>query len=276
MIENKDDRTVEETKDVSSSIDPVNSIDLVDEKVKKIEKIEEIKEIEESPSSLTHVFFHTCIRNDDHCPDCRVHTLSFHSTLEAAVNQAVSESSWKDGEDEDDDNREDLLCGECVWIGEWIRRSNGDSYQILPIRYEQTYNPLKTLSASEQKDDAGTDDVSDTFDVPETTLYAFVKIEINQNKYCPDNATFKVSFHKSFELAMDEARDRYLEDSNPYYDDDERQHLEEMSDAMKAERVFWKPSLEVGAKEHDGIHYQIVQVSDGDIVTLNKLCQHLV
>ncbi len=84
------------------------------------------------------MLFHKRVRNDDHCPICRIFTVSFHST--EAVDEDINE------------HKETLLKAKSLWIDEWVRRSNGDKYDVLPLSHEETYD-LSEVCTSDTKAD---------------------------------------------------------------------------------------------------------------------------
>jgi hypothetical protein len=75
------------------------------------------------------------VRNDDHCPICRRYYVSIHKTLEETYEEIVKCMT----DEFKSEQLEDLKQGKSLWVDEWVRRRNGDSYQILKIIPEKIY-----------------------------------------------------------------------------------------------------------------------------------------
>lgn len=113
--------------------------------------------------------FHQCVRNDYHCPTCRVWYLK------------VSKDTDK------------LQLNTVEWIDEWVRRRNGDKYQTINIIPDVDYN-LSAWSLN----------TNSNMDVNAT--YLLLWININKKGYCPDNIIFHVNFYESESKAYEEAK----------------------------------------------------------------------
>ncbi len=143
---------------------------------------------DETKASLPNVLIHTSIRNDNHCPTCRLHFVTVHWT---------------------NNNDMDLKLGCSEWIDEWKRRQNGDLYHFFKLQDEIVYD-LQTQdlgghpSVSCKKDNKPRKQRS-------KMLYMFLQIEIDKRLWCPDNIQFTISFHKTFRAAFTRAKNVILD-----------------------------------------------------------------
>lgn len=117
---------------------------------------------------------HLVIRNDNHCPTCRL----WYLTTGTDVTK--------------------LQSGIVTWEDEWVRRRNGDKYQtinIIPdIKYDLSEWKLKTNS-----------------EINVNVSCLLLQINIDKNEWCPDNIKFYISFHENNEGVYTKAKEK-LED----------------------------------------------------------------
>jgi hypothetical protein len=171
--------------------------------------------------------YHLKVRNDDHCPICQIHTVSVHPSPEAAGGE-------KGG-----------LGG--VWIDEWVRRRNGDWYEIIPVQTGVQYKlggPIKEIGLGPHQ--AG------------QVKWMVVEIEVNQALWCPDNIKVSISFHST---RMDCA------EQNPGA---------QLAWASKQNRMrlFDGKPVWIGSRTK-GRHVQLVPVLGQNPIQLNDLCEQI-
>lgn len=208
---------------------------------------------------MYYIKLHTSVRNDNHCPTCRLH----HITLK------YSSLDISDGP---------------KWVDEWVRRSNGDLYHTFKIIVNETL-------ALDSYDVTG-----GTYINPDAqNVYLALSIFVDKEQWCPDNICFKISFHENIEEAYakilychnefiyDFARDvvydvigpDFIESdiestvaSDVAYDaftDHERDLLKECSGVWKTVR----------RSKHMGNHYQILKLKINETITLNSFCEKI-
>src|SRR5437762_10716938 len=142
---------------------------------------------ESESKSIKYMFFHSVIRNDDHCPICRRYYISLHSTMNDAL--AFSSVSL-----EDESDICALKTNKPVWVDEWVRRNNVDKYQIIELVKNKIYN-LRNYNI-----DSGESNDSDNNDTRYSLggfNYMLLHIHINKENWCPDNINFKISFYET-------------------------------------------------------------------------------
>jgi len=106
---------------------------------------------------IMHSFqHHKSVRNDDHCPICRTHTLSFHK---------------------------ERTQSDPLWVDEWVRRRNGDLYQTINIRLETIYDLQEY-------------DVNHNRGVEGAANFMLLKVRIRVGRWCPDNIKYYVTFYE--------------------------------------------------------------------------------
>lgn len=141
---------------------------------------------------ITHVLIHMRVRNDDHCPRCRRYYVSFHTSWDNAYKTAIDDID-EDHEDEPEktDKIKKELQESCCWIDEWVRRSNGDLYQIRPVLSGMQWN----LSVTDIQN------YSVNTIIGKAPSYMGVYIKVDKSLDCPDNIQFSIVLNSSFEKA---------------------------------------------------------------------------
>ncbi len=131
------------------------------------------------------------VRNDDHCPICRVPFVSFHSSFDNAYSKLLSDL---DPENKDfERNKIKLAKGKSIWIDEWVRRSNGDRYQIIELSSSVKYN-LNDLDTGCLKSDISNKNIK----------YMLLRIKIRTQLDCPNNVRYYVSFYETIDQIYSE------------------------------------------------------------------------
>lgn len=144
-----------------------------------------MQEVEQS--SLKYVYVHKCVRNDNHCPTCRMHYVSVHANESVALEKMPEDQQF---------------VNEPVWVDEWVRRSNGDRYQVFQSRVGGNY-------------DLAEHDVNDSFSGLYQSgeiccvSYMLVNIKIDKDKWCPNNITFNIEFFETFKNAFTKMIERF-------------------------------------------------------------------
>lgn len=203
----------------------------------------------------TYIYTHKRVRNDDHCPICRMSYISLHETLEEAYDRAARAI-----DELMTDTREYLLKHEMpVWIDEWERRRNGDQYYIFKVMENVVY------------------DVNDTYEKNEFEYgengeiqYMCLHTRVRKNEWCPDNIKFEVSFHRTLESAHNKCSNmiEYDRECNEWeYDGDE---YERNTDIIKKLEPLW-----IELNDSEGDHYQIIKIKYNTRICLNKYCDKI-
>jgi hypothetical protein len=181
------------------------------------------------------VAFHKRVRNDEHCPTCRMYYLSFHDTVKSAVSDLCGKMD--DIVEAENNVEERLLKGSSVWIDEWVRRRNGDWYQVATItsnvNYEVAYGFLSGLTQDNK--------------INTNIRYMRLQTKINKKEWCPDNIQFFVEFFAS----KDECEKALKQKSDYFMEGDEN---EEEKD------------------ENVTSHYAIIPIQCKDTIHLNSYC----
>ena len=120
---------------------------------------------------MAYMNFHLQVRNDNHCPTCRQFFITLNDTLDDADRNSGCSESLRDGQS--------------VWVDEWVRRRNGDLYQIIKV----VPNELYDLSDNDMRNNLDNTNFSNQ--------YMFLHIKIRKNRCCPDNIKFYISFHET-------------------------------------------------------------------------------
>jgi len=220
---------------------------------------------------------HTMIRNDEHCPICRRYYISVHKSKEDALNQLT---------DLEEKQSEQLKTYNHVWIDEWERRRNGDDYEIIKITSDKIYN-LHKLSKDVYKEGKEGE-----------VKYLFLHINVNKNKWCPDNLNYKISFHTTKDKAYEygtEVMTSVNNDSDNSDNEDgddyksEKKKLGNSEPELRVGQVQSAQSVDsrlaklisnspVWIKDDDkgnGNHYQIIQLELDKELYLNGFCKEI-
>lgn len=180
---------------------------------------------------VQYMAYHKRVRNDDHCPVCRTYYISFHVTLEDALEEITSELS----EEEKDENTKILELGNSLWIDEWIRRSNGDLYQICGLHPKRRYDmsaPDLDLETEEEF----------------TPSYFRLNFKLNGKECCPDNIQCFLKFYETYGEAKNAVRKGVWEDDH----------------------CWW-----YSKKKQRGIYYHVIPIEAGKIYFLHDYCKYV-
>lgn len=80
---------------------------------------------DEESKPKKYALFNICIRNDNGPAEARIITVYYGDSDKELIDSIY----FGDNEDK----KVDLECGKKIWIDEWIRRRNGDVYQLFEI-----------------------------------------------------------------------------------------------------------------------------------------------
>src|SRR5438874_774721 len=93
---------------------------------------------------------------------------------------------------------EKLKVEKPVWVDEWVRRGNGDKYQIAELEENKTYKLLE-----DDFTDYNFDDNFDDIRFPvKGCNYMFLHIRVDKERECPYNINFKISFYETIRDAF--------------------------------------------------------------------------
>lgn len=224
--------------------------------------------------SYSYAFKHVVVRNDYHCPTCRMYYLSFHSFAEGALSQFP-----------DDEELRDPVLGNTYWIDEWVRRRNGDSYQAFKVYIDGSYD-VTVL-----------DDMSETYSKfygvgNGNVQYMTVRTIVDKSKWCPTNIRFELKFFSSFEEAYKYMNDMMTDVFVEYTSADEKVDIvynyenqqEENCDSIRVFKYKIDKSSAINGvvTEHEirvetGIfeHCKIVKIEEGKQYCLNNFCDKI-
>lgn len=205
---------------------------------------------------MKYMVYHLQIRNDFYCPTCRQPKVFFYNTFEEAYNKACNYIG-----NMDDFDRKMLKEGSSIWIDEWIRRNNGDKYQIIKITTDKKYELLKYENEEfHEESDAESDAESNEELYGENIIkYMLLHIKVKTSKWCPNNIKYFVSFHFELETACDIV------------------DIGDKSSLLKNLEPVWinKNKLDVGLCSKGGDYFQIIELESDKKFNLNKCCSQL-
>ena len=184
---------------------------------------------------------HICVRNDDHCPRCRVVKLAFSNSIGDALADA-NRMAWGPLEREE---RKTLGSTGKLWIDEWVRRSNGDLYLVFKADSRKTYNIYDMIDDDHRKNDD---------DAP--NRYMLLHTKIRPNRWCPDNIHYFVSFHPTVEKAAIHSF---------FSDGDDEEKIKDLTET----RELWIPLNEEDDTE-GGDEYHIYEIDTSKIYDLTN------
>ena len=142
---------------------------------------------------VPYMLYRYKVRNDEHCPICRQPILSFHNSITDAYDEA--EKCIKDRDEDEDALIPNLLNGDSIWIDEWVRRRNGDLYQIVKIIPDKKYNSV------EWEDDVESINFNCCKQNHQNKfMLLHQRIRITEN--CPFKNIYQFSFYQSYESAQ--------------------------------------------------------------------------
>jgi len=199
---------------------------------------------EAKETDVAHLFLHKSVRNDDHCPICRKYYVTLHKNMTSAL-EAAKECLGEEDEYDTAEHLNRLKEGQAVWIDEWVRRSNGDLYQIVKPDLD-TWLDL----SQEQENSKEAHDVK----------YMMLEICIDKTEWCPKNIKFEASFHTTQEQAR-------LMLPNDIYD--LYQTVKQDISQLNESDTWWVKQDGVGC------HYQILKLEVGKRICLNTYCPQL-
>jgi hypothetical protein len=118
----------------------------------------------------------------------------------------------------------ELSDGQSIWIDEWIRRGNGDEYQVIKVMTNKIYNLNHNLETNINNEEPVHQEVdpnqsenlnlnlnlnqseNQNLNQSEKIEYLLLRIRINKKKWCPDNIKYYISFHTTLKNACLEAQ----------------------------------------------------------------------
>ncbi|AKI79767.1 hypothetical protein QJ850_gp038 [Acanthamoeba polyphaga mimivirus] len=197
---------------------------------------------------MKYMVYHLQIRNDFHCPKCRQPKVFFYNSLEQAYKKACGYI-----DNVDDIDRKMLKMGSSIWRDEWIRRNNGDKYQIIKITTDKEYELLK------YGNEKFNEEVDENTDGENIIKYMLLHIKVKTSKWCPDNIKYFVSFYFT------------LENACAFADIGDKKNL------LKNLEPVWinKNKIDVGLCSKGGDYFQIIELEYDEKINLNKCCEQL-
>jgi hypothetical protein len=187
---------------------------------------------------MPYIFMQKQIRNDNHCPTCRLEFIAVYANRE-------------EGEQD-----QDVVAFGCTeWVDEWVRRRNGDMYHFFKLAPDVVYDLHEYDLGGDKNVRTKTDTKSS--DTANKEQYLLLQITVRKEEWCPDNITFKVSFHTTFATAFHFAKAN-LELTG-----------EDLGLLHKTNTLCSHQS----EQEHD--HYQIIPLRDAERVCLNNFCEFI-
>ena len=199
-----------------------------------------------SKSPIRFVLLHFRIRNDYSCPDCRTYFLSFHSTRKDALEYAKTINL-------EDEELQELTATGSLWVDEWVRRRNGDSYCIYKLKCEDVWDMLEQNQIPKS---TNTEMIDSDTDIP--IKYMSAQLTIDNDSYCPYNIHWEIGFHASIHTARE-----YLLKKN------DEEYKEEVEDNNVRDKL---DKLEAVYDEPKGTFRQIVDLELSKVLKLNTLC----
>lgn len=179
---------------------------------------------------------HIQVRNDDHCPVCRIYTITVETDKKVLLQKF--EKQILDYGDEQDAST--LRKHGNVWIDEWVRRRNGDFFSITPIEAD-AYMFL----------DIDTEDKK----ILQTQTHCrlgLLHVEIDDSLFCPNNIKFYLSCHLTFTDLL-------------------QQQLPQYRNTLRINRTLGIPQKQ----SRGGQFFHIFDLRSGRSTVLNDLCPQL-
>ncbi len=190
-----------------------------------------------------YFYVHKCIRNDEHCHNCRQYYISIHNTIND-IKHFISTDLTKLQISELCKNKE-------LWIDEWERRKNGDMYNIIGIEPNKIYN-LNNLNF-------------DSYDSTYTCFtHLFLHINIDKSKSCPENINYKISFYTSYESV--------IESSFKYFSDHTNICSSKYKNIKQINNFFERDKEQ---NDGSGDYYKILKINVGEKIHLNACCENV-
>lgn len=226
---------------------------------------------------MSFLLVHTQVRNDEGCPRCRKWFVGVFETQYQALERARKRISkvgefYVKGDYEHEEALADLERGRRVWIDEWVRRSNGDEYQIARINNGAHF--------------ASSRGVNPGSDLSRPAGFMFVEFVIDGTRYCPDNVRLQVTFHESVTDAVEaKFAERWPVDRNGNIEYcSERLDVLKLNEAQDNRLKTKLVSLACGKPvwlprdktwQGDGVFLQICKLEPGPMIQLTDLCKQL-
>ena len=186
---------------------------------------------------MPYLYLHKEIRNDNGCPTCKKYYVSLHNThqeaYEAGLNNIIT-----------DDDRKKFKNGGKIWIDEWIRRRNGDVYQICKIVFDMEYDLSKWDICSSMSDDKNI-----------TNCYLLLHISIDKDKWCPDNIIFNIIFYKTISEINNSLKNKLNESI--------------IKKIQNMEKIW------INEDDDSGEYYQLIKPEYNKNIYLNELCSYI-
>ncbi len=218
---------------------------------------------------MQYVLFHLQVRNDYHCPNCKQPIILCDDTVQNIFERAMAYID-KELESRDVDLLKD---GYSIWIDEWVRRRNGDKYQIFKIKLNREYD-LRNLSR-----DLGNSLNNDNTDQHNLARYLLLHVRVRKLDDCPDNIIYYISFHKDLESAYGDVCNKTkiiyrIHDGNM-----DKLLTEDSKNTLMNLEELWI-NLDDSIPDHEidpegGDYFQIIRLKQDEIINLNQCCSKL-
>lgn len=201
---------------------------------------------------MNYVLLHKKIRNDEHCPTCRKYYISLHEDKQKAYVAA--------SEDIEDDDLKILKRDDYVWVDEWVRRRNGDLYQVIPLELDRIYELGEPISVMKESDMSN-----------EHARFMLLHIVVDKTQWCPENIRFMISFYsskdKNIQVDLDDSRMNNLLDLKPVLRKLKEYHWWSDSDTETSE--------DLALNDAKWEYYQMIPIEPAEEIYLNGYCELL-
>jgi hypothetical protein len=219
-----------------------------------------------------YLYFNKMVRNDWHCPECRKYYISIHKSIDDACIMASKEIRCDDEDEDKSKYINKLKRGKSVWIDEWVRRSNGDLYQILKITPNQKYD----LHDPDDFDDVDLQRIDDKKNDSKIQCL-LLHINIDKSEWCPDNINYYISFHNTIDDACDERLHCLSTSEDKMKSIWINKTIASAASAASAASVGGKDDMFNSSKDKDsaGDYYQIIKLEYDKLICLNDYCAYV-
>lgn len=193
-----------------------------------------------------YILLHKVIRNDEHCPICRKYYISFHNNKNDTLIFAKNII--------DDDNLKTLENNNYLWIDEWVRRSNGDQFNIFPIKKNKAFDLANSIY--------------NTFEDPLPPKFMLLNIQVDKSLWCSDNIQFYIEFHDTVEAAFSRSdlHDNFKDDLLNF-----RPVWSNIKDDYSDDIDLSKPNTD----NSKGVFHQIIPIELNKQIYLNEYCTQI-
>lgn len=200
-----------------------------------------------------YLSLHLQVRNDDYEPLNRIFYISLHNTMQKAIDQCKRCDSTDIPE---------LSSGSVVWKDEWVRRQNGDKYQIFELEKMRIYDLYHyDINDDIYKNYGHCDQI--TKKTNSNVMYMLLQTKVRPGYLSKDKINFEISFYQTFNATFQTGLE--------YLDNELKNDFKNMFPVWQKERY----SSYEEYSDWNGDHFQIIKVEFDQRICLNDYCPQI-